>query len=226
MKKYISYLVAGKLQLLMMLFAGNLVFAQYSEAKENDRIQEFIISYNTPFSYSLNNDVRWKLSNDKGELLKQDTGNFENHVFDIPGNYTLSITEKHNHTVGSCDHAHYPSKLKIAVRSAKMVFDLSTVKFSKNIIGGQSAKGIKVNVNVDYSSTDNRTMVYEDGFTTSGVGTSIIGNLKNNKIILKPGVSTLEFVLDGVAERGNYIMINFKDVNGQIQSYGLTKKIQ
>jgi len=83
-----------------------------------------------------------------------------------------------------------------------------------------------VTVNVDFDSYDKQVASYNRDFLTAGVGTTITGKLKNGEITLKPGKNTLEFVLDGIATTGNYIMIDFIDINGVVQSYGLTQKIQ
>ena len=226
MKKCYSNLIVSKLQLFALLFTAGFVLAQQSVEQEKETKEDVVISYNTPFSYSLNPDVSWKLTNSTGNLINQGKGDFVNNVFAVPGDYVLSIQEKHTHNEGSCDHDQYPSKLNIKVSTTKMEFDWSTLKFSKNIAGGQSAKGITVTVDVLYSSAENENAVYEHGFKTAGVGTSIVGTLKDKKTILKPGVNKLAFLLDGVAEKGNYIMLDFKDVNGQVQSYTLTQKIK
>ncbi len=228
MNKNISDIASFKLQFafaaLMMLLGGNLLFAQNST--ENKWEENKVLAYDTPFSYNLDTDVQWELKNEKGRSLKKGKGNIDNQIFSTPGNYTLYIKEEHSHNPNSCDHAHFPEQVNITVSPMKMVFDFSSVKFSEKITGAKSAKGIVATVNVDFSSFDNSTAVYKNDFTTAGVGTSVIGKLKNEKITLKKGMNTLEFLLDGQASKGNYIMIDFKDINGQVQRYDLTQIIQ
>ena len=77
-----------------------------------------------------------------------------------------------------------------------------------------------------YSSFDNKTSKYNGSFKTFGVGSTITGKLKNGEATLKQGTNTLEFVLDGQATKGNNIQLNFVDVNGLVQPYGLTQIIQ
>lgn len=224
MKKYISYLASCRMRFafaaLMMLFCGNILFAQSKNTTEDN----LSAAYNTPFSYSLENETPWTIKNAKGKLIANGTGSIENQIFAEPGNYTLNIAATPHSN--SCEHDHSPKNLTIAVSPMKMVFDLSSVKFSENINGGQSAKGITVTVNADYSSFDNKTSKYNGSFKTFGVGSTITGKLKNGEATLKQGTNTLEFVMDGQAASGNYIAIDFVDINGQVQSYGLTKKIQ
>lgn len=230
MKKIISYTALFRLQfafaMSMILFSGNLALAQKASDTENKWVENIVIPYNTPFSYSLSSDVSWELKNDKGKTVQKGTGNLADQIFKTPGNYTLYIKESIVHAPNSCDHNHFPEKVNISVSPLKMVFDLSSVKFSDNITGGKSAKGITVSVNADYSSYDNKTATYAGSFETFGVGSTITGKLKNGEVTLKPGINTLEFQLDGQAEKGNYIQINLVDINGQVQPYGLTQKIQ
>ncbi len=229
MKKYISYFASCGLRFsfvaLMTLFSANQIFAQNKQT-ENKWEENFVVAYESAFSYSLNSDVSWELKESKGKTINQGTGDIVNQIFKKPGNYTLFIKENHSHNPNSCDHAHFPTQVNIVVSPVKMVFDKTSVKFSENIIGGKSTKGITMSVNVVLSSYDNSITVYQQDFATSGVGTSITGKLKNGEAILKQGINTLEFLLDGQAEKGNYIMIDFIDINGKVQPYGLTQKIQ
>jgi len=43
---------------------------------------------------------------------------------------------------------------------------------------------------------------------------------------LQNGINTLEFNLEGQATKNTYIMFDFVDINGNVQSYGFTNKIQ
>jgi len=225
MKQNISFRLPMVFTVLMLLFSGNLLFAQSKDIAENNWEENISVAYNTPFSYTLDNDVNWELKNN-GKLIQKGTGNIDNQIFSKPGTYTLYIKENHSHTPNSCDHTHFPSKLNIKVSPMKMVFDLSSVKFSENITGGRSAKGITVTVNADYSSFDNKISKYNGSFKTFGVGSTITGKLKSGETTLKQGTNTLEFVLDGQATKGNNIQLNFVDVNGLVQPYGLTQIIQ
>ncbi len=226
MRNYINKIKkkSGYLLLTVMLINGCLTFAQNTFQKE--KIEEYTvsISYDTPFSYPLKSTTSWELKDSGDKLIKKGTGSLENEIFAVPGNYMLQLHEVHN--PDSCEHDHIPERLKINVSAMKMVFDFSSVKLSRNITGNQPADGIILSVNVVYSSYDNSTTVYKHGFTTAGVGTSVTGKLKNGEITLKQGLNTLEFVLKGQATKGNYIMIDFVDTNSDVQSYGLTGKIE
>lgn len=224
MIKLIPSLAFCKSMLLMLIFSETSLFAQHNENTNNKREESIITTYSSPFSYTLDSSTDWEIKNNSGELLSSGSNNIA-EVFSKPGDYTLYIHEKHIHdTTSSCDHAHYPSKVNITVSPSKMLFDFSSIKFSKNIKDSQSQEGVVLTVNAIYNSYNNKTAVYNHGFTTAGVGTSLKGKLKGGKVVLKEGVNKLEFLLEGFTTKGNNIMIDFKDINGQVQSYTLTEK--
>ncbi|SKB78320.1 hypothetical protein [Chryseobacterium balustinum] len=224
MIKQISSLAFCKSMILMLFLSVSSVFAQHNENTNNKREESVTLSYGLPFSYSLDTYTGWDIKNDAGDVLSSGLGNI-NEVFSKPGNYSIYIHEKHNDdSKSSCDHDQYPSKVTIKVSPLKMVFDFSSIQFSKKIKEGQSTEGITVTVNAVYSSYDNASADYHHGFTTAGVGTSLSGRLNKDKVLLKNGVNKLEFSLEGFTTKGNNIMIEFKDINDQVQHYTLIEK--
>lgn len=221
MKKYISKIkkLPTFLVLAVILLNSSLNYAQHIDIEGRD----VLVPYNTAFSYDLASSTSWELKTSIGQVLKSGKGSLENEMFEEPGNYVLQIHTLNN--PNSCDDS-TPEKLNIKVSTMNMSFDFSSVKFSKKIKGGQPTVGIVVSVNAVYSSYENSTATYTKGFKTAGVGTSIVGTLRNGQVALQQGVNTLEFVLEGQATTGNYIMLDFIDVNGDVQSYGLTQIIE
>lgn len=224
MKKNTISLIFFRLVLTMMLIGGTI--SAQSHAIDSKEQEAVIVSYNTPFSYLLDDSAEWQIKNNNGEILKTGSGNISNIQFSVPGKYHLFINEKHNHIVGGCEHNQYPSQIDIMVSPDKITFDFTTIKFSKNIMDGQSLNDVLMTVDAVYSSYQNKTFVYTDTLKTAGVGTSIIGKLKNGKAVLKPGLNKLEFLLNGTSSKGNNIMLDFRDTNGQVHSYTLTLKIK
>lgn len=220
-----SSLVFYKAMFATLIMSCTFIFAQNHENTSVTRTEETVTTaYNVPFTYSFDPSTDWEIKNSNGELVSSGSGNLT-QVFNKPGNYFLNITEKHKHDSNtSCEHAQYPSKVTIKVSSAKMVFDFSTIHFSKKIENSQSVKDIVLKIDATYQSFDNPTAVYHYGFTTAGVGTSLKGKLKGGKVLLKNGINTLEFLLEGNFTKDNNIMIDFKDINEQVQSYTLIGK--
>lgn len=236
MKEYISYtgsfrpqylfvvllMFLGSFPLFAQRISGPAMLVQHSSLQE----QNVVLAFNSPFSYTLPENVSWELKDENESLILSSKGDINGHVFSKPGSYTLHIHEDRNHDTNACEHAHFPERVKIEVKPVKLDFDFSTIRFSKDITGGQPANGITISVKVNYSSYDNSTSVYNQGLTSFGVGSTVSGKLKNGEATLKPGVNTLEFVLEGQAEAGNNIQLNFTDFIGEVQPYTLTPKIQ
>ncbi len=218
-RNYIIKKISGCLMFIALFLNVSLTFGQSLSSNE----QHILMSYSMPFSYILEDATSWELKTSAGESIKRGVGSLENEVFNEPGDYIIQL--HHVHNANSCDHGSLPEQLFIKVSTMKMEFDFSTVKLSRNIIGG-SNNGVTLRVNARYSSYDNKESTYNEGFITAGIGTSIIGKLKDGSIVLQQGVNTLEFVLEGQATSGNYIMFDFVDINGEVQSYGLTQIVQ
>lgn len=222
MRNKISSVASFKLQfafaVLMMLFSGNLLKAQIGHLHEAWEA-EAKISYLTPFSYTMTDNIYWDLKNGQNNIILSGNGNLSDYTFDEPGTYSLNI--KKNASVDS----NIPDKLNITVSPMKMVFDMSSVNISPSIIGGRSTNGTTLTVNVDFKSYDGNSAVYNQGFISSGIGTTINGNLKNSPVTINQGKTVLVFELQGQASSGNYISFHFKDINDEIQSYDLTYQI-
>ena len=222
MRNNISYIASFKLQfafaVLMMLFSGNLLTAQIGHSHERWEV-DAKISYLTPFSYTMTDNIYWDLKNEQNDVILSGTGNLSDYTFDEPGRYTLNIKKNGN------EDSNIPDKLNITVSPMKMVFDMSSVIISPSIIGGHSTNGTTLTVNVDFISYDGKSAVYNQGFTSSGIDTNITGNLKNNPVTINQGKNVLVFELQGQASSGNYISFHFNDINDEIQSYDITYKI-
>ena len=220
-KKRLQYLIA----ILMIFISIDGLIGQINNRLE---ARAEVIGYNEPFSFALPEVISWELKNESGSVMKNGEGELKDFIFNKPGNYKLMISENKNHNATGCEHAHYPEEIEIEVNPIKLNFDFNTIQFSEDIVGGKTLSGSIVKINANFSTYDNSVTEYKynQGFTTFGVGSTITGKLKNGEISLIPGVNTLEFELDGAAEQGNNIQINFVDFNGEVQPYSLTPKMQ
>jgi len=186
--------------------------------------KQIMVSYGSPFSFSLGDNVTWEIKDEGGIVIFNGQGNVLVPGFEVPGHYKMTIHDNHTHDPGLCEHDHYPAEVDIEVKSAKLVFDLNTIKFSNEIRGNQSLNGIHLSVDVNFESYNGSIVKYDYGITSFGVGSSISGTLKSGEVMLTPGKNRLEFVLEGSAESGNNIQLNFVDLNGEVQPFILTPK--
>lgn len=216
---------------LLILFS---CFSFVSYAQGNllqDDGQKTIVSYGKTLSDlgdEISTQVTWSITDiDRNEVIASGSGDaLTKYVFEKPGMYQVDINENLIHDQNSCNHKHFPEKMLVEVSPLKMDFDFKSVKLSRNIIGGQSVNGTILSVDVRFSSYDNSDSFYTQGFNTAGVRTSVVGKLKNGQKRLQNGINTLEFNLEGQATKNTYIMFDFVDINGNVQSYGFTNKIQ
>ncbi len=200
----------------ILFFSNNLVFADNHAPTE----KSIAIAYNTPFSYALDNNVSWEINDNNGGLINSGIGNIS-QTFNTPGSYTIAI---HNNNTEE-EHSSLPDKINISVSPNKIIFDLSSIQFSQDIVGGQSANGITVSIKANFSSFDNSPVIYNQELSVFGVGSTISGKIKNNPTTLNQGANILVFILDGQATTGNNIQLNFTDFNGEVQPFTLTPKI-
>lgn len=221
MKTYNSKIeyIAGCLMFVVLCLNASLTFSQSLSSNE----QHILVAYSTPFSYTLEATTSWELKTTKGESIKSGVGSLLNEVINVPGDYIIELHQVYDANL--CDHDSLEEKLVVKVSGIRLEFDFSSVRLSRKITGG-SNNGIRLSIAATYSSYDNKEAIYNQGFVAAGVGTSIVGKLKNDSILLQQGVNTLEFVLEGQATSGNYIMIDFVGINDEVQSYSLTQKIQ
>lgn len=201
-----------------------LLLTPFAQAQElNAQQADVVVSYNSDFTYYVKEDATWSITTESGQSYKNGTGSILNERFSTPGNYYLQVSQ--TDAAHSCSSAHSLTQ-KIAVTPVRMEFDFSTIEFSKKIVGGHSTQGTLLRVHVFYESYEQTSVPYNFDCTTAGVGTNIKGTLRHGPVTLQPGNNVLEFVLEGQATSGNYIIFDFVDLNGNVKSYGLTQIIE
>ncbi len=152
-----------------------------------------------------------------------------NFVFQNPGQYTVSLTPSnvvHSSHEGSCNHDAESKQLEIIVLSIKLEFLFDQSSFSNPLKGGVDVSGNTMSIPVVFSSFDKQdTQIEGLKIITSGVNTSVEGELKNQKVTLSQGLNTLIFNLKGVATPETYIMFDFYYQDDLISTYYYPNKI-
>ena len=123
------------------------------------------------FSYKLDDNTSWKIINSETfSVLNSGTGSIEKMTFSTPGNFEIEISEVISTSANDCKHGHFPHKIMIEVSPIKMIFDFATIKFSNEIIGGQSQSSNEISVDVYIESFNNEKVVFNDGKVISAPG--------------------------------------------------------
>lgn len=186
-----------------------------------EHIENQKIAFGETFSYKLDDNTSWKIINSETfAVLNSGIGSIEKITFSTPGNFEIEISEVISTSANDCKHGQFPHKIMIEVSPIKMVFDFNSIKFTHDIVGGQSQYGNEIYIDVYIESFNNEKVVFNEGKVFSaGVGVNIDGTLKSNGAALKQGINHLVYILKGQATPDTYIMFDFLDINNQTVSY-------
>ena len=174
----------------------------------------------------IENSIFWTIfnmdSNKKSSLIGNEINNY---TFETPGTYKITYFENKIILEGECNHTDFPEVMLIKVSPYKMDFDFSTIQFSKKLEAGVPIENCNLTIDVHLKSFSNDKVAFPNGkFVSAGIGTTINGQLLN-EIILKPGTNNLTYKISGSATTDTYIMLDFFDINEQVQSYYYPTKL-
>lgn len=209
-----------------MFFYSTIVIGQ-NIISENKSVYKSI-SFGEKINFGLfENSINWAITNLSNSTLYYLNGNqINDHIFETPGRYQIEFSENLEHKVNECFHPSFPKKIFIEVSSYKMKFDFSKINFSKNIVGQKELQNLEVSVDVFFQSFNNVNATFSKAnIIVAGVGSNIFGSATNDKIILTQGINKIVYRLNGIAAKDTYIMLDFFDINYQIQSYAYPAKL-
>ena len=195
---------------LNTLHAQNRILISY-----NEKINLGKVSKNTHFYFS-----------NESENIRLKGNEINNYTFSKPGVYTLKVEEKEMHQQGSCTDLHLPKEILVEVSRIKMVFDSNSISFSSPIIKNKNTEGITLNITVTIETYDHLpASLIMKPIQTAGIGTNIIATLDAKFKELPEGKHTLQYALSGIVIENSYLMFDFEDANGKIQSVSLTTPV-
>ena len=165
------------------------------------------------------------LSVDSNNQVVLNGDDINSYVFETPGTYQITSTENKSTSENECNHASFPESFIVKVSPIQMVFDFSTLTFDKALEGGVNVENTTLSLNVNLKTFTNESVPFSEGkIQSAGIGTTIKGQLLN-AVILKPGNNKVNYKLSGAASKDTYIMLDFFDVNEQVQSYYYPTKL-
>ncbi|MBK1442725.1 hypothetical protein JHJ32_22185 [Parapedobacter sp. ISTM3] len=211
---------------LHLCFVFCLIFPFISQAENGD--EHMVLGMGIPFNYPFDRTVKWHIKElASGAVLKHGMGPIRKLLFEVPGTYQITIEEELNYDPLTCNHPQYPEEMTIEVSPFHMEFDFSTVRLSDEIVGGHPVDGQTLSIDVTFTAYGQDSLACEiQPFTSSGVGTTIVGVPVHREVTLYPGVNTITYRLSGQARSNSYLMFDFVDINNQVQVYGLPQKIK
>jgi hypothetical protein len=185
-----------------------------------DRLQDFMIS-------QLNglDDATVSIQRPDGTTISGAATLLLTQTFDLAGAHVLSFTRVHYpntpHDASGhvCDHYSLPEQITVIVNPHRIEYLTGSMTFSEPIVGGQPTEHITLSIQVVVTGD---SVAIPTQFTSSGIQTTITGQLNPQQATLSAGTHTLQYTLQGMGKPGTYIQLNFKDANGHDVPCGIT----
>jgi hypothetical protein len=224
-KKNHASLFESKIIVFFLLFSSNFWTQSTSIEFSNEGLVN--ISFEQRISpeqigLSSNESISWSIM-EKNELLidGENTGlSLFDYTWNNPGEYTLLLAIKHDGE-SNCTHDDHSYKWNIQVSPIQIKFNIDAITFSKSLNQASLESGIKLTVPVElktFSQTPNLD-INTLKVLFQGVGCSVHASPLSPNTMNQPGKYLLEYDVQGTAEKGAYIMIDFYDHNGNISTY-------
>jgi hypothetical protein len=223
--------------LFFSIFLFTTLFVQSQELNDNTTKIELvnlilkpykIISFGESINFGkIDNSIEWNVSNEATNNKISFKGNeINNYKFETPGTYKITSVESKLNPERECNHVSFPEQMIIEVSPYKMEFDFSSIKFSKKIVGGVGTEDCHLIIDANLKSYTNQKIDFTNAkIVSAGIDTTIEGQLLNNVVTLFPGKNNLVYQLKGAAKSGNFIMLDFFDINGQVHSFYYPTKL-
>lgn len=197
---------------------------------ENDTVVMFFGDSLTAEKLSIGNinDFSWTLTNDN-TFISGNGDELYNLPLQTPGLYTLDlkpgINLDHSHNE-ECNHTVTARKIEINTLPYSIDFQFTKSKFSKTIKADVETEGTTFNIPISISLYEIKTVSFDKiKLVSSGVNTTIIGELVDLEKNYSSGKNNLTFNLKGKASANTYIMFDIYNGEKLISTYYYPNKI-
>lgn len=185
------------------------------------------LSFGDSIQKELDDHAFWQILNaEEGNIIASGTGSIKNFQFAEPGEYRLVVPSHTSLLDGTCEHHFQTEETIVIVSPFRMKFDFSQITFSQPIVGGTDLSNVEISVPATLEISVDSLPQYNGKIASSGIGANLTGQLANGPIQLNRGLNTLNFKLNGNAQKDTYIMLDFYDVNNQIHCYYFPNKLK
>lgn len=222
-KNYSLNLILGNTFTKMIFLLSILIpFNASSQAGLDDSYYK-VISHGDKIDFgAIEKGVKWLVSSNDAQVKSTylSENEINNFVFAKPGTYQISFQETQKHAAHECNHPQFKERMTIKVTPIKMTFDFSKISFSDKISRGSNCEQIYVTVPVNVVMKDLKSAKFSVAdVIVSGVGSEIVAKPVSAEVVLKNGTQLLKYQLSGIASKEAYLMFDFVDYNGNIQTY-------
>jgi hypothetical protein len=114
----------------------------------------------------------------------------------------------------------------VEVAPVQMQFLFSEMIFSTPLVGDIDMAGT-LTIPVNVTTYNNKDYTYSDStFRAAGIGATLSGEINNVNTVVNTGKHYFTYLLTGRLKKGTYIMLDFYDAAGNVQSHSFTTPIQ
>ena len=206
-----------KITILVLFLFNALAIAQHSvDISFNESIDLGIVEGKTQFIITNGG----KSTNVKGEKINS-------YKFEKPGTYQIKVIPDKAFEKDGCGHDKFPHEITVNVSRIKMTFDAEKMLLSESIQKNKDTKGTVLSIPVEIKTFDHQPAKLDRTIVNSaGIGTAITANLQKDFNQLEEGKHLLQYDLNGVVNQNSFIMFDFIDANGKVQSIALQTPIK
>lgn len=228
-RKYFFSKVCWKVMCLVFfsLFINYQSTAQNVMNAESTKFYK-VISYDEKIDFGdIDTSVLWNITNSRKNISATLRGNeINNYLFQEPGEYEIKFYENKKHDE-DCHHPLLKETFTVKVQPVKLSFDFSKIKFSQKIEQGRIYSDLIITVPAKIAAKDySITKLPAPGMSVSGLGVSFTTEPQQNEIILNSNIALLKYKISGSVTKETYLMFDFYDFNGGVQTYNLPQIIK
>jgi len=205
---------------------------QNNKLSTDDQVNNILIS----FSEKLNSNIisisdieeySWDISNNDSYKINGIGKQILDVKFEQPGEYDIVLNHTEKTNAKACNHSSEKIIYRLKVLDSKYEFLFDEITLSKSIMGDVESKGLILTVPVIYSCYYDKPGDRQGlKMISSGVNTTIIGEVINKDTPLQVGKNLISFNLSGKATANTYIMFDFYNQDNLIQTYYLPNVIK
>ncbi|MBZ4034254.1 hypothetical protein K6T82_05715 [Flavobacterium sp. 17A] len=169
---------------------------------------------------SFTSTVVWNIRNSKNNSNVTLYGSeINNYVFEEPGEYEINFQDNKKH-VGECNHDDFPARFHIKVEPVKIIFDFSKIRFSSKLQANTDYTDLEISVPVTIDTKNNSiSKALSPVMSVSGVGASLKAKPVEREIVLTNRNHVFKYRVSGRIDKQTYLMFDFYDLYGQVQTY-------
>ena len=186
-----------------------------------------VISFDEKIDFgNVDASAKWTINNSEAKVFTSLNGKqINDYVFRETGVYEIQFLETKKHSE-ECNHPMFPDKITVKVNPVKMTYNFSKIEFSEKIERGRNYENLIISVPVTITAIDNSTAkLPTPGLSIAGIGVALNAKSVDEEVVVRNGVQVLKYQVSGIVNAESYLMFDFSNFNGGVQTYNLPQII-